>query len=83
MKSQRRLVGGRYLARVRGAFRGGEARLRQPVGHSANPEADRATRACAGAKDGQFGCQPPRVGKFWDLAFGGARWVDWSHKVSS
>ena len=79
MKSQRRLSGGRYLARVLGALRGGEARLSQPVGQPANPEADGATRARVDAKEGQ----PPRVGKFWDLAFGGARRVDWSQKVSS
>jgi hypothetical protein len=52
MKSQRRQVGGRYLARERGAFRGGQARRRQPVGHSANLEPDRATRATRVPKGG-------------------------------
>jgi hypothetical protein len=41
----RRQIGGRYLARVRGAFRSGQRCLRQPVGHPANPESDVATRA--------------------------------------
>jgi hypothetical protein len=44
MKSQRRQVGGRYLARARGAFRGGQARPWRRVGVPANPEPDGATR---------------------------------------
>jgi hypothetical protein len=43
MKAKRQ-VGGRYVAWVRGAFRGGQARLRQPVDQPANPEPDGATR---------------------------------------
>jgi hypothetical protein len=49
MKSQRRQIGGRYLARARGAFSGGWARPRRRMGHTANPEPDGATRA-AGAR---------------------------------
>jgi hypothetical protein len=44
MKSQRRQIGGRFLARERGAFCGGQARLRRRVGLPANPEPDGATR---------------------------------------
>ena len=49
MKSQRRQVGGRFLARERGAFRDGQARPRRRVGQPANPEPDGATRG-AGAR---------------------------------
>ena len=83
MKSQRRQVGGRYLARVRDAFRGGQARLRQPVGHPANLEADGATRTHGGAKRGQPAAPDPARGKYWDLAFHFLPRVAWSHKVSS
>jgi hypothetical protein len=48
----KRQIGGRYLARSRGAFRGGQARLRQPVDQPANPEADGATRATRVPKGG-------------------------------
>jgi hypothetical protein len=51
MKSQRRQVGGRYLARARGAFRGGQARPRRQVGVPANPEPGAATRG-TGARNG-------------------------------
>ena len=51
MKAKRQ-IGGRYLARERGAFRGGQARLRQPVDQPANPEADGATRATWARKGG-------------------------------
>ena len=83
-------AGGRHIAMERGLRQGRcgwpfprpgavGARPMQAVGHAADREADGATRARVGAKEGQ----PPRVGKFWDLAFGGARRVDWSPKVSS
>jgi len=49
----RRQIGGRYLARVRGAFRGGRARSLPSVEQPANPEAKGATRAPG----------PPRVAK--------------------
>jgi hypothetical protein len=59
-------AGGRHIALERGLRQGRcgwpfprpgavGARPMQPVGHSANPEADRTIRARAGAKDGQFG----------------------------
>ena len=54
----RRQIGGRYLARVRGAFRGGRARLLPPVEKPVNPEANGATRA-PGA---------PTVAKTWEHA---------------
>ena len=40
----RRQIGARHIAWVRGAFRGGQARLRQPVDQPANAEPDGATR---------------------------------------
>jgi hypothetical protein len=49
----KRQIGGRYLARARGAFRGGQARLRRPVDQPANPEADGATRATWARKGGR------------------------------
>lgn len=51
MKAKRQ-IGGRYLARVRGTFRGGQARLRHPVDQQANPEADGATRGTWARKGG-------------------------------
>ena len=57
------------LARVRGEFRGGQARLRQPVDQPANPEADGATRATRAPTGGQTSRQTQRRSKSWDLAF--------------
>jgi hypothetical protein len=41
----RRQIGARHIARMRGAFRGGWARPRRRVGHGVDPEADGATWA--------------------------------------
>ena len=51
MKAKRQ-IGGRYLARARGAFHGGWARPRRQVAPVANPEADGATRATWARKGG-------------------------------
>ena len=45
MKSERRQVGGRYLARARGAFRRRDVRPSRKVVPMANPEPDGATQA--------------------------------------
>jgi len=41
----RRQIGARHIARMRGAFRGGQARPRNTVDQPANPEQDGGTRA--------------------------------------
>ena len=45
MKSERRQVGGRYLARARGAFSRPDVRPRRKMVPMANPDPDGATRA--------------------------------------
>ena len=45
MKSERRQVGGRYLARARGAFSRPDVRPSRKVAPMANPEPDGATQA--------------------------------------
>ncbi len=45
MKQRKKQIGGRYLARVRGALYGGQTRRRLPVDQPADPEADGATGA--------------------------------------
>ena len=79
----RRQIGARHIARMRGAFRGGQARLRQPVGHSANPEADGQHRRAQARRKANVPRQTQGGGRFWDLAFHFWRRVAWSHKVSS
>src|ERR1035437_8631696 len=62
------------LARVRGEFRGGQARLRQPVDQPANPEADgatRATRAPTGGIARETGAPDEIVGPPWPLLAAG------------
>jgi len=49
MKSQRRQIGGRYLARVRGAFRGGWATPEQAGGPSGQPRGRRRNTGQPGA----------------------------------
>jgi hypothetical protein len=51
----RRQIGARHIARMRGAFRGGQARPRNPVDQPANPEPDGATRATR-ARTGSAPC---------------------------
>jgi hypothetical protein len=57
----RRQVGGSYLAGVRGAFSGGQARLRRRVGVPANPEPNGATRATGARNGGRFLRKPRRI----------------------
>ena len=47
----RRQIGARHVAWMRGAYRGGQARPRNPEDQPANPEPDGATRA-ARARNG-------------------------------
>jgi hypothetical protein len=61
MKSQRRQIGGRYLARARGAFRGGQARPRRWVGQPADPEPNGATRGTGARKGGRLWRKPGRM----------------------
>ncbi len=65
----RRQIGGRYLARVRGAFRGGQARPRQPVDQPDNPETDGATRATRVRPGVNLPHPDVARSKFRDLAF--------------
>jgi hypothetical protein len=51
----RRQIGARHVAWMRGAFRGGQARPRNPVDQPANPEPDGATRATR-ARTGSAPC---------------------------
>ncbi len=64
----RRQIGARHLARVRGAFRGGEGRVKQPVGHPADTEADGATRA-TGARTGGQTSRQTQAGQILGPAF--------------
>lgn len=48
----RRQIGARHVAWMRGAFRGGQARPRNPVAQPANPEPDGATRATRAPNSG-------------------------------
>ena len=57
----RRQIGGRYLARIRGAFCGSQARRRLPVDQPADPEADDATGAIWVRKGGQIRQAPERM----------------------
>jgi hypothetical protein len=56
-----RQIGGRYLARVRGAFRGGQARLKRAADEPANPEPDGATRGTTARTGGRFRRKPLRA----------------------
>lgn len=56
----RRQIGARYLARMRGAFRGGQVRPREPVDQPANPEPDRATWGTWARKSSRFRSKPGR-----------------------
>jgi hypothetical protein len=87
-------AGGRHIAMERGLRQGRcgwpfprpgavGARPMQAVGQPANPEADGATRARVGAKEGHCSAADAARGKSWDLAFHFWRRVDWSQKVSS
>jgi hypothetical protein len=49
MKSERRQIGGRYLARARGAFRRRDVRPSQPGGVMGHPEVKRCDTAHTGA----------------------------------
>jgi hypothetical protein len=60
----RRQIGARHVAWMRGAFRGGQARPRNPVDQPANPEPDGATRATR-ARTGSAPCMA--AGHFRDL----------------
>ena len=51
----RRQIGARHIARMRGAFRGGQARPTNAVVQPANPEPDGATRATR-ARTGSATC---------------------------
>jgi hypothetical protein len=68
MKAKRQL-GGRYVAWMRGAFRGSQARLRQPVDQP-NPEPDGATGAPGASTVADLPRQTQRAGKSWDLTLG-------------
>jgi hypothetical protein len=59
-RRQRRQVGARHVAWMRGAFRGGQARPRNSVAQPANPEPDGATRA-ARARNSGVPCTTSRV----------------------
>ena len=48
----RRQIGARHVAWMRGAFRGGQARPKNPVAQPANPEPDGATRATRARNSG-------------------------------
>jgi hypothetical protein len=72
-------VGGRHIARDRSALRGGQARLRQPVGQPANL-ALRDAIPRATARTGAKRLTAPRS---WVLPSHFFRPVEWSHKVSS
>lgn len=61
---RRRQIGARHVARMRGAFRGGQARPKNPVDQPANPEPDGATRA-TWARTGSARCTA--AGHFRDL----------------
>lgn len=70
----RRQIGGRYLARARGAFRGGQARRRLPVNQPADPEADVATGATPARTSGirrQTGTPDRILGPPWALSAAG------------
>jgi len=49
MKSERRQIGGRYLARARGAFRRRDVRPGEPGGATGQPEAKRCDTGQPGA----------------------------------
>ena len=49
---RRRQIGARHVAWMRGAFRGGEARRKNSVVQTANPEPDGATRAARARNSG-------------------------------
>ena len=70
----RRQIGARHLARVRGAFRGGEGRVTQPMGHPSNTEADGATPATGARTGGQTSRQTQSdqiLGPPWRLSTAG------------
>jgi len=48
----RRQIGARHVAWMRGAYRGGRARPRNPEDQPANPEPDGATRAAQAGNGG-------------------------------
>ncbi len=78
----RRQIGGRYLARVRGAFRGGQACRRLPVDQPADPEADGATGATPARTVASDAKRARRI-EFWVLPGHFRQRVEWWHKVSS
>jgi hypothetical protein len=59
MKSERRQVGGRYLARARGAFSRPDVRPRRKVVPMANPEPDGAPQASWALRARKFPLLPP------------------------
>jgi hypothetical protein len=53
MKSERRQVGGRYLARARGAFSRPDVRPRKPGGATGQPGAERRDTGHTGAAEAE------------------------------
>lgn len=71
----RRQIGARHIARMRGAFRGGWARPRRRLGHGVDPEAGGATWASGrerGANVAPDAARGQILGPgFWKTAAGG------------